>query len=176
MVTKVELSHAELGSNVLTGWMMLKIDSPRISVSSGFCVNPMMNWSESNQAGAVQIQNLGHSKSIKKGCVCSCIFKMTGVRHPTISRLPSNQNERGSPIQLTMEAMIKVTPKSKASAGVKLSRSNLSRGRIWTDFSKVKVVERFELKCQLFVHEIHAVIIVILHVWKVLRYSSNHHP
>ena len=149
MVTQFELSDAELGRQMLTGLTMLKIDSPRISVPNGFCVNPIMNWSKNIQAGAVQIQNLGHSKSMKKGCVCSCVFKMTGVRQPTMIRLPSNQNDRGSPIQFTMEAMIRVTPKSKVSAGVKLSRSILSRGRSWAEFSKVKVVERVELSYQL---------------------------
>ena len=62
-----------------------------------------------------------------------------------ISRLPSNQKERGSPTQLTMEAMIRMAPKTKVSAGVKVSRSILSRGRIWTEFSKVRVLGRFEL-------------------------------
>ena len=70
---------------------------------------------------------------------------MNGVRQPMISRLPSNQKERGSPIQLTMEAMIRIAPKSKVSAGVKVSRSILSRGRSWAEFSKVMVAGRFKL-------------------------------
>ena len=93
----------------------------------------------------MQIQNLGHNKSMKNGCVCSWVFKMTGVRQPTMIRLPSNQKDRGSPNQFTIEAMIRMTTKSKVSAGVKVSRSILSRGRSWTEISKVKVVRRFEL-------------------------------
>ena len=94
----------------------------------------------------MQIQNLGHNKSMKNGCVCSWVFKMTGVRQPTMIRLPSNQKDRGSPNQFTIEAMIRMTTKSKVSAGVKVSRSILSRGRSWTEFSKVRVLGRFELK------------------------------
>ncbi len=60
-------------------------------------------------------------------------------------RLPSNQKDRGSPNQFTIEAMIRMTTKSKVSAGVKVSRSILSRGRSWTEFSKAKVVRIFEL-------------------------------
>ena len=88
----------------------------------------------------MQIQNLGHNKSMKKGCVCSWVFKMTGVRQPKMIRLPSNQKDRGSPIQLTIEAMIRMTTKSKVSAGVKVSRNILSRGKSWTEFSKIRVL------------------------------------
>ena len=61
-------------------------------------------------------------------------------------RLPSNQKDRGSPNQFTIEAVIRMTMKSKVSAGVKVSRSILSRGRSWKEFSKVRVLGRFELK------------------------------
>jgi len=94
----------------------------------------------------VQIQNLGHNKSMKNGCVCSWVFNMTGVRQPMIIRLPSNQKDRGSPNQFTIEAMIRMTTKSKVSAGVKVSRNILSRGSSWSEFSKLRVLGRFELK------------------------------
>ena len=44
-----------------------------------------------------------------------------------------------------MTNLIKKT-ESKVSAGVKVSRSILSRGCSWTEFSKVRVLGRFELK------------------------------
>ena len=94
----------------------------------------------------MQIQNLGHNKSMKNGCVCSWVFKMTGVRQPTIIRLPSNQKDRGSPNQFTIEAMIRMITNSKVSAGVKVSRNILSRGKSWTEIAKVRALGRFELK------------------------------
>ena len=93
----------------------------------------------------MQIQNLGHNKSMKNGCVCSWVFKMTGVRQPKMIRLPSIQKDRGSPNQFTIEAVTRIITKSKVSAGVKVSRSILSRGSSWTEFSKARVLGRFEL-------------------------------